>query len=167
MNSNKQLFGVLALGAAMATTALAQESKPVGLSVRFGAFFPSDSAAKDAGGKTWFMGGLEYKIKDLGIEERGNGQMLSASIDFYNKGGFSNTPLLLNITGHNNEFYYTGGVGVGFTKSPDGTGTKLAYQVGIGYNFQQGKSPLFVEAHYFGTSSSSFNGLALLVGIRI
>lgn len=165
-------IGLLAVGAA--TSALAQESKPVGLSVRAGLFFPSSSNARDIG-KSWFAGGADFRLKDMNLGTTGassSSAELTVSADYYGKDNATTVPVLLNFVGHNNETYYTAGVGVGFNRFPDTAGgtnntTRLAYQIGLGYNFQQGKSPLFLEARYWGSSNSDLNGVAVYVGIHL
>ena len=165
-------FGVFAVAAA--SSALAQETKPVGLAVRAGIFFPSSSASKDVG-KTWFAGGAELRLKDMNLGTVGaspSNSELTASIDYYGKASGSVVPLLLNYVGHSNESYYTVGVGLGMDRLPNAAGgtdntTGLAYQFGIGHNFQQSKTPLFLEARYWGNSKSDLNGLAVYVGIHI
>lgn len=158
--------------ALVAVAANAQETKPMGLSLKAGAFFPSKGAAKSAG-KTWFIGGVEYKLKNSAMGTMGTGMNgeLSLSVDFFQKGDFRNVPVLINWTGGQSEFYYTAGIGLGFTKIPTSSTTTeskstFAYAFGVGYNFQQGKSPLFVEVKYYGSSKSDLNGVAALVGFR-
>lgn len=165
-------IGLLAVGAA--SSALAQESKPVGLAIRGGVFFPSSSFSRDVG-QTWLAGGAEYRLREQNLGTVGASSSsadLSVSIDWYGKSNDSTMPLLLNFTGHNNEFYYTAGAGFGFNRQPNAAGgttsaTKLAYQFGLGYNFQQGRSPLFVEARYWGNQESDLNGVAVYMGVRL
>ncbi len=162
-------IGLLSIG--VASSALAQETKPVGLSLRGGIFFPSSSFSKDIG-KQWFAAGAEYRLKEQSLGMPGSNADLSISVDWYGKDNDSTVPVLLNFTGHNNEFYYTAGAGFGMNRQPAAGGgtdskTKLAYQFGIGYNFQQGRSPLFVEARYWGNSESDLNGIAVYLGIRL
>lgn len=164
--------GVIAVSAAV--PALAQETKPVGLSLRAGLFFPTTGAAKDVG-KTWFIGGAEYKLQGLNLGTSGAGsanQAFSVSVDFYNKSNVSNVPVLLNYVGSNNELFYSIGAGIGFNRIPNGNGgteskARFAGQVGIGYDFMQGKSPLFVEGKYFFNQKSDLNGFAVYVGIHL
>ncbi|MBI1757523.1 MAG: hypothetical protein HYR64_10500 [Fimbriimonas ginsengisoli] len=163
--------GMAILGTAF--PAWGQESKPVGLSVKAGLFWPSSSAGRNAG-STWFAGGAEFRVRDASVETKGIGpnSTITASLDYYNKGGFSNMPVLLNVVTHTSEMYYTVGAGVGFNRTPDGSGgtdskTRFAWQAGVGYDFMQGKSPLFVEGKYFGNASSDLNGFGVFVGIHI
>jgi len=168
---------VAALGVAMvfagAMSAHAQESKPIGLSIRAGLFFPSNGDARDAEGSSWFAGGVEFKVKDFTLKGMGEGYLgsLSISLDTIGKGDVKNVPLLLNYVGRKNEFFYTAGLGASFSSFDNGGGsddrTRLGYQFGIGYDFQQGKTPFFLEAKYWGTSKSEFNGFAIYAGIRL
>jgi hypothetical protein len=65
---NIRTMTIIAAASLIAATAIspAQESKPVGLSVRVGIFWPSSNTAK-AEGKTWIGFGAEYKLGDLNI----------------------------------------------------------------------------------------------------
>ncbi len=58
--------GILAAVALLGLSAVApaQETQPIGLSIRAGGFFPSNSDARDEA-DVWFAAGLEYKLKDL------------------------------------------------------------------------------------------------------
>jgi hypothetical protein len=156
----------------LVASAGAQETKPVGLSLRAGAFLPSDSSARDLA-NTWFAFGAELKLKDLhfGEMQPGYSSSLSLSLDYYNKDDYRHTPVLVNYIGRVDQFYYTGGIGVGFTSVPTLTGsessTDLAYSLGVGYDFQHSKLPVFAEARYFGSSKSELNGFAFYLGVRL
>jgi hypothetical protein len=68
----KMMVGAaLVLGAAV--PAFAQDSKPVGLSLRAGLFVPTDRGVRDVA-DSWFAGGLDYKLRDM---PRASGQMNS------------------------------------------------------------------------------------------
>jgi hypothetical protein len=158
--------------AAVSGSVFAQTSTTTGLSVRLGAFMPSEKAAKDEG-KSWLAAGAEFKLKDLNIGTMSEDYKasLSVSLDYYGRGDFRNVPLLLNYTGRKNQFYYTAGAGVGFSRLPSGTGsvdkTRFAYQVGVGYDFAKGSTPVFVEAKYFGAQKKELAGIGLFVGVRL
>ena len=62
-------FLATACATAFAVQGVAQESKPVGLSLRAGVFFPSDSSAR-AEANAWLAFGAEFKIKDLHFGEQ-------------------------------------------------------------------------------------------------
>jgi hypothetical protein len=166
-----------ALGTAIifagAVSAYAQETKPIGLSIRAGLFFPSNGDARDAEGSSWFAGGLEYKIRDFTVAGLGEGYLgsISLSVDTLGKGDVKNVPVLLNYVGRKNELFYSVGLGANFSSFDDGSGgdsrTRLGYQFGVGYDFQHGKTPLFLEAKYWGCSKSQFNGFAIYAGIRL
>jgi hypothetical protein len=152
--------------------ASAQETKPVGLSLRAGAFFPSDSAARSEA-DAWFAFGVEFKLKDLhfGVEQAGYSSSLSLSVDGMGKGDYKLTPLLANYVGRVNQFYYTGGVGVAFTEIPVGLGsssdTLFAYSLAVGYDFQQAHLPVFIEGRYFGSTETKLNGFVAYIGVRL
>lgn len=166
-------FGVAALGAAMvlagANSAWAQESKPVGVSVRVGLFFPSNGDVRDSEGPSWFVGGVELKVRDVNWKGMGEGYAghLSVSADLLGKGDVKNVPILLNYVGRRNEWFYTAGVGVSFSSFNGDDRTRMGYQLGVGYDFTQGKTPFFLEAKYWGTSKSEFNGFGVYAGIRM
>lgn len=166
-------LATLALGATLvfagASSVFAQETKPVGLSIRAGLFFPQSGDARSAEGDSWFAGGLEFKVRDLNWQGMGDGYQghLSVSLDMIGKGDIKNVPLLLNYTARANEWYYTAGLGVSFSGFDGKDRTRLAYQLGAGYDFTQGRTPFFLEAKYWGSSKSEFTGFAVYAGIRL
>lgn len=164
------VFAAAALAAVAA--APAQQSKPVGLSIRVGLFWPSSERAKEAG-KNWFALGAEYKMGDIKFSSRTQGYASSYSIsaDFFSKGDFRNTPVLINYIGRKDNIYYTAGAGIGFTRVRESileveTHTEFAYQIGIGYEFLSQSAPLFAELKYIGSSDSRLAGFAAFVGVR-
>ncbi|MBS1718483.1 MAG: hypothetical protein JSS72_12205 [Armatimonadetes bacterium] len=174
MKINAKLISACILGAAILPAAQAQVSKTMGLSVRAGVFFPTNSDAR-AEGKNWFIGGADYRLNSGALGGMAGGpvnSISSISVDYYNKGDFQNLPVLLNVTTRQNELYYTMGAGIAFAQIPNGSGGReskngLAYAVAIGMNFEQGKSPLFIEGRYYGSSRSELNGFAVMLGIRL
>jgi hypothetical protein len=160
------------LGGAFTTSAMAQESKPMGLSVRGGLFFPGADTAKKNGGKQWLGLGVEYKLGDLKYagENSSFSASYSVSVDYYSKKDFRHVPVMLNYIGRTGGIYYFAGAGLGFTKEKETAGTKsrtgFSYQAGVGYEFNRGANPVFVEAKYIGSSRSNLNGLGVFVGIR-
>lgn len=155
---------------ALASAGLAQESKPLNFSVRLGVFQPSNGSARDAG-KSWFAIGVETRIKHFGVSATNPGMSsyLTISGDSYGKGDFRAIPVLVNYVYRNNELYFTGGAGISFVDEPgDESNTRAAFALGVGWDFQKGRTPLFVEAKWFThTSSDRLNGLGLYVGIRL
>jgi hypothetical protein len=169
MNRKILAAGIGAAAILAAVPASAQDTRPMGLSVRAGIFFPTSDLLRD-NSRTLFIGGAEYKIKDLNLETGTAGMRtsLTLSADYIGNADFRNIPVLLNLVGHsNNAFYYSVGAGIGFTGGLLDTGTTFSYQLGIGYDFQQGRTPLFLEGHYFGAGRSDANGFAIMVGIRL
>lgn len=168
-------ISVLAImGATMASQALAQESKPLGLSVRAGIFLPTNDKAKKSGGKQWISGGVEYKLGDLNYAA-GNGQMsgsYSLSVDIYQKKDYRHMPVLLNYTSRMADgMYFNAGAGVGFVRELDNTNARksssaFSYQLGVGKDFSRGKTPFFVEAKWVGSSKKSVSGYGIFVGAR-
>ncbi len=163
--------------AAMAVVALvvpatAQETKPMGLSIKAGIVFPTSSYGRDVG-NSWFGVGAEYKLKDMafGTMDRAQGAHLSLSADWYGKGEASSFPVMLNYVATQNEMYWMAGAGLAFTRDDDaGSGnnkTSIAYGFGVGYNFQSGQNPFFVEARYLGSGRSQLNVFGAYVGVRL
>src|SRR5947209_2292359 len=160
--------GIFALGVVV-TPAAAQMTKPIGLSIRAGVVFPTDSTVRNAVGNTLFGFGLEYKISDMmGMGMPGTNSHLSISADWYGKNSASIIPVLLNFVGTQNAFYYTAGAGIAFTRGTGpGSTTQFGYQVGAGANFATGATPVFVEAHYWGNGKSQLNAIGAYLGVRL
>ncbi len=163
-----------ALTVGMMTAAFAQESKPLGLSVRGGPFFPSMKKAKTDSGKQWIGVGVEYKLGDLQYGSTGKAYSASYSIsaDLYQKKNYRHAPVMLNYIGRmQDSIYYTAGAGVGFVRELDNTNnrknhTTFSYQIGLGYEFSKSQVPLFVEARWIGSSKNSVNGWGVFLGAR-
>lgn len=160
---------------AFTASVVGQESKPVGLSVRVGMFYPSVDVAKKEG-KSWFLAGLDWKIKDMKAEQaRSKSTSISLSVDAYQKGDMGAIPVLVNWVSRSNEWYWSAGAGVAFNKDFRISGldtetihdTRFAYQATFGYDFVKRKSPLFAEVKYFGNARDRLNGFAFAVGIRL
>jgi len=161
--------GIFALGVVV-TPAAAQMSKPVGLSIRAGVVWPTDSATRNSVGNTLFGAGLEFKVMDMqGMGMPGTNAHLSISGDWFGKNSGYVIPVLLNFVGTQNEFYYSAGAGASFVHGGSGSSnnTNFGYQVGLGYNFSTGAVPVFVEAHYWGCSKSQFNAIGAYLGVRL
>lgn len=169
----KFAFASIIAAAAFSATAGAQEVKPMGLTVRAGAFFPTEARGK-AVGKTWFGGGIEYKLGDLNFSGSPEGMSgeYSISVDYFNKGNLRNIPVNLNWVGRSQGIFYTVGAGVGMTRTVTAAAVRqnrsaFSYQVGVGYEFNKGTgTPVFVELKYIGSSKSQLNGWGAFAGIR-
>jgi len=172
MNPNRYHLFTLAALTAMSGSALCQDSKPLNLSIRVGQFQPAFSAARDEG-RSWFAIGGDTRIKTLGVSSTnpGTSSYLTISFDSYSKGDFRAMPILLNYVTRTNELYFSAGAGLTFAGERDddeGDKTRVGFAFGVGYDFMQGRTPLFVEAKYFGNSSNDhLNGLAIFLGIRL
>lgn len=164
---------IVSAGLVAASTAVsAQQTKPVGLSARVGIFWPSSNQAKNQG-RTWLAFGVEYKLGDLkfGSNDPGYASSYSISVDYFSKGDFRNTPLLINYIGRKDQFYYVAGAGIGFTRVRETqfelrNHTEFAYQIGVGYEFIHSNAPLFVELKYIGSGDSRLAGFGGFVGVR-
>ncbi|MCX7799329.1 MAG: hypothetical protein N2109_03195 [Fimbriimonadales bacterium] len=190
MKSLAALAVAAALSAGLTAVAPAQEAKPLGLSIRAGGFFPTDSDAKDES-DVWFALGLEYKLANLTLQQQQSTTThLSLSADWFESGDFRQFPLLLNLVATQEQTYFSVGVGLTFAEygrwvsgddepqeGPAGLSdndewrtdedTLFAYSIGIGYRFQQGSTPVFLEARYFGCEKSVLNGFAVYVGVKL
>lgn len=166
-----------ALTVIVVAEAPAQVTKPVGLAVRAGLDFPTSGYGR-AKGRTWFGIGGEFKLMDsrFGVMNPGYTGVITLSADYYGKGAASSVPILVNYVGSQNEFFYSAGVGFAITRDEvpaSGGGVKgrnatnFGYQFGLGYNFQSGANPLFVEGKYFGNGNSKLSAFGLYVGIRL
>ena len=159
----------LVLGAAV--PALAQEVKPVGLSARVGVFLPSDRTTKNRSSDAWFGLGVDYKLKDMPSSVEGRSNALTVSLDYAAKNNYRSLPLILNYQVRQNEMYFFGGVGVSATRVDNGvfgtdSSTTFAYQLGLGFDFASGPTPLFVEGKFLGNEKSELNAFGLFVGVR-
>ncbi len=171
---NKVIVVAALVGVFSAGIANAQESRPLGLTLRAGIFFPNSDAAKRNAGKQWIGGGAEYKLGDLQFANEGNsyGASYSISVDLYQKKDFRHVPVLLNYVGRSNQgIFYTAGVGVGFARELNSLNQKknhttFSYQVGVGYEFTKSQVPVFIEAKYVGSSRNRLNGYGIFAGIR-
>lgn len=162
----------LAAASAISTSAIAQESKPMGLSLRVGGFFPTSDAARNEN-NTWVAVGAEFKLQDLnfGMKSPGMSNHLTFSVDYMGSGDFRSVPVLVNWVGRNNEFYWTAGAGMTFGRHEITGGTEdrntFAYSAGLGWDFSSGRTPFFVEGRFWGASESDFNGFGVYVGVRL
>lgn len=161
------------LGVAAVASAQTTDQQPLGLSARIGAFFPTDSTTQSES-KTWLAAGLQYKLTNLSVGAAGTNyrSSLELSFDYTSRGDYQSLPLLLNYVGHVGDgVFYTGGLGVSFTRVPEVGGVtskaRFAYTLGLGYDFPTtGSLPVFVEGRFFGNERSELNGFAAYVGVR-
>lgn len=162
----------LAVAAAFGLLAqtFAQESKPLNLSFKLGNFKPQFSGARSDEDK-WPAFGIETRFKNLGVSTSnpGTSTYLTISVESAGSGDWRTTPLMLNLVARTNELYLFGGAGVAFSEEPrESDSTRIGFQVGAGWDFLQGKTPLFVEAKYFVTTKNDhFNGYGIYLGVRL
>jgi len=160
-----------ALIAGAAVPACAQDvmTKPVGLSIRAGIFFPTDRGVRDVS-DAWIGGGVDYKLPG-GMNGMGGNSYLTVSLDYASKGDFRVVPVLVNYVVRNNSLYLFGGVGASFSRRPvsDGFDDKIrfGYQGGVGWDIQRGEHPIFLEGKFMGTDVSQLNGFGVYLGFRL
>jgi hypothetical protein len=100
----------------VAAIGAAQVTKPLGLSLRAGLFWPTSSYGRSVGG-TWLGVGADFKLLDLPTSSvEGLPARVSLSIDFYGRGEARAVPVLINITGFSKQTYYSAGVGFSMTE---------------------------------------------------
>ena len=162
--------GMAGLGLALAGQAGAQVVKPLGLSLRAGVLFPSDSGFRNKSNSV-FAYGIDYKIQGLNLGGApGMNDALSISLDHYEQGSYRATPIMLNMVTYQNQMYIIYGAGITSTSRPVAGGTSnktsFGYDFGVGYNFQSGVTPSFLEARFFGSSTSELNGIGVYAGVR-
>lgn len=156
-------FTAVMIGAASFASAQDYMSKDHPFSIRAGVFIPTDRSATN--NSSWFTMGVEYRFKKE-IQMDNNPLDVSVSLDYASHGDFRIVPLLVNVTKYMQDFYLTGGIGASFSKIPGEDKVRFAYQVGIGKDFNAGDFPIFVEARFMGTDTSSLNGFGIVGGIR-
>lgn len=151
--------------------AFAQQEKPLGLSARIGVFLPSDRQTRNNSDDAWFTGGIDYKYKDMPSGIEGSTSAITFSLDFAAKNEYRTIPLLVNYQIRSNDFYYFGGIGISFSRVDQGvfgsdSDTTFAYQLGAGYDFRQGPTPMFFEAKFLGNEKNELNAFGLYAGVR-
>ena len=181
-NMKKYILPILALGlgAGSLQSVVAAEEKPMGLSVRVGAAFPTSRSLSDKDadadapriGSVGFAAGIEYELKLFDEKKEDTTGGISISVDGYGGNRFSNFPVLVNYTGRTDQFIYSAGLGYGSGRvkfdDPVGSSTRnrFAYQASVGYEFSKGPNPMFVEARWYGSAERRLNAIAAMVGIR-
>jgi len=164
-------LALAALAAVTVVPAFAQSSESNNISVRVGAFLPTDSQAKKTS-KTWLAVGGTYTLKYGAVtKESGYSADYAISLDYYGRGDYRALPVLFNYVGHlSAKLYYVGGVGVSFNRYEKGLGTKsetgFSFAIGAGYTVIEGPQPIFVEARYWGNDESKLSGFGVYAGIR-
>jgi hypothetical protein len=155
----------LVFGAAVSASAQEAANPPVGLSARIGVFLPTEDSTRDVASDSWFAAGVDFKLKDLAT--MGGPGSFTVSLDYAAKNDFRLLPILLNYQVRQGSSYLFGGVGATFSRLGNGNSdTLFAYQIGVGYDYQAGATPLFVEGKFMGTEKSELNGFGVYVGVR-
>lgn len=170
------LGSLLGTGAAAQTDTIPAAEKP--LTLKLGAFLPTNGTVKKAVGNTWFSAGAEYAFSPL-AEEPGLTPLV-----YVDYAGASKHGLAVNYIGigpgaryyltppgaGTTPIYIGGGIGGYFLHaSGDGSSlnkTKFGFKVDAGIEFQQ---QYLVEVNYTNAGSDSgtrFDGVGLQVGAR-
>ncbi|MBV6503942.1 MAG: hypothetical protein AKCLJLPJ_02037 [Fimbriimonadales bacterium] len=164
-------FGLAVACVLAAAGASAQNSgqAPLGLLVRAGFFYPSDTVAREEG-KQWFTFGAELDLGKVPLISSASNLRYSVSVDTYSKGGFTGVPILLNFTSYSKDFHISFGVGAAAVDRPGfDDPMKLAYQVAIGWDFSTGPTGTTVELRWrsIANVASSLDGVGLTIGVRL
>ncbi len=159
--------GIAALVVGSAGVASAQSNGPSGLSARLGVFLPTGTSV----GGTWFAGGIDYKLNSLSASAPVAGSIgyFGISADYYNNGGNSNIPVVINYNLRQGPLVWSLGAGIEFYNVPfdlTGSGTGFDAQAGVAYEFGSLPTPFFVSAKYYLASRSEVRGFGLYVGMR-
>lgn len=160
-----------AVTAALAISAVAgaqaRSSSQVGVSIRAGAVFPTDTSTNDDAGTGFFSFGVDYRLdprlpRIFGLESN-----LAVSVDYFRRDDYGNIPITLNYFGATGRYFFTVGAGVGFENIPGKSVAGFAYEAGIGYELPTTSSlPVFLQVKFLGADRSKINGVGAYVGVR-
>jgi len=147
----------------------AQTNGPTGISVRLGAYFPTNSLGSDLA-STWFAGGIDYKLNTLSVKApiTNTEGYFGISADYYGHGGDNDIPVALTYNLRQGQIVFSAGIGPDFRNATDLTdnGVGIAEQVGIAYEFVHSYTPVFIAAKYFFASKPELSGAGVYLGIR-
>ena len=147
----------------------AQSNGPQGFSLRAGAYFPRSS-----GDRSTFAAGLDYKFSAIPAPQaRGNyASYFGFSADYYGRTDDWNLPLAATYNARANQFVFSAGVGVDFSRRFGDSQTGMGAQIGVTYEFWNSSqksgtgAPIFLQAKYFFAHESNLSGIAVYVGVR-
>jgi len=170
------LCGLAGAGAQAQGTDAAPVTKPI--TIKLGAFFPSNGDLKNVVGKTWFSAGADYAFSKVGDQQN---LMPLAYVDYAGKSGNGLTLDYIGV-GPGVRYYlsapaagtttpYVGaGLGAYFLHASGGgdsfNKTKFGFKLNAGVEFQQ---MYLLEANYTNAGSESgtrLDGFNLQAGIR-
>ncbi len=170
------LCGLAGAGAQAQAPDAAPVTKPI--TIKLGAFFPSNGAVKTVVGKTWFGAGADYAFSKVGDQQN---LMPLAYVDYAGKSGNGLTVRYIGV-GPGVRYYlsapaagtttpYVGaGLGAYFLHASGGGAsynkTKFGFKINAGVEFQQ---MYLLEANYTNAGSESgtrLDGFNLQVGAR-
>lgn len=127
--------------------------------LRAGFFVPERQASRAQEGDLWFTIGVERGFYET---DRYKGTI---SLDYYGSGGVYNIPITVNLRGTTQHFHYGLGAGVGISHDLSRGILGFTYNLGVGYDLTQGKSPITADVRYIYQSTSAFlNGWAFTLG---
>ncbi|MEM4407414.1 MAG: hypothetical protein QXI19_01580, partial [Candidatus Caldarchaeum sp.] len=130
----------------------AQTFAPLGVKLRFGAFWPSAVDARGLG-KQWLLAGVEYDVARFPLAPTGR---LTISADTYGRSDALGIPVMVNFIQKVDKYHYTLGAGAAFVDRPDFDATvQFCYQVGVGYQIIGGPSPVIAELRWISVANVS------------
>jgi hypothetical protein len=154
--------------AASAGLAQAQTStvEPVGVSIRGGVFLPTSSDLNGRGNE-FVAFGVEYKLFNIESPDPKIKTSVSFSLDYFARDDVSSIPFMANYVIRQQDIFGSVGVGFGLNRANGNDYSDFEYQVGVGYSFEHlGALPLFLEAKFWGSDRSEFDGVGLYAGLR-
>ncbi len=156
-----------ALAISAVAGAQARTDSQVGVGVRIGVLFPTDTTTNDQVGTGLITFGADYRLdlktpRLLGLESN-----LALSLDYFRRDDYGNIPVTLNYVARTGRYFFTLGAGVGFESLPDKDVAGFAYSASIGYDIPSSSTlPIFVQAKFLGADRSKVDGVGLYVGVR-
>ena len=160
-----------AVTAALAISAVAgaqaRTNSQVGVSLRLGAVFPTDTSTNDDAGTGFLSFGADYRLDPRTPRLFGLESNLAVSVDYFRRDDYGNIPVTLNYVARSGRYFFNIGAGVGFENLPDKSVTGFAYQAGIGYELPTSSSlPVFFQVKFLGADRSKVNAVGAYVGVR-
>lgn len=128
--------------------------------LRAGFFVPERGIARSVEGDVWFTIGLE---RDFYTSERFRG---TVSIDYYGSGTLYSVPIMVNLRSETHRLRYGGGAGLAMTHDLSHGTTAFTFNLLVGYNLTQGRSPVTADLRYLfaNTGGGTLNGWAFTLG---
>jgi hypothetical protein len=130
--------------------------------MRAGFFVPERGISRAAEGDIWFTAGLE---REFFFTDRYSG---TVSVDYYGSGGIYSIPITVNLRGTTNRLRYGAGAGIALSHDPNGGSTAFTYNLLLGYELTEGRTPLTADVRYrfVNRDGGWLNGWTFTIGSR-